>query len=327
MADPAGAAGRPARWRGRLAAPLLAAIVLLGGAPGWAAAEFPLPPTLEPIRAEAVATLGASLGLPPEVAARPVEIDFLPRGATALPPRWAMLPRWAAGGAIPTENRLVVVEGKTGGFPFGSPAQTLRHELAHVLLHRRLPGGVPRWFDEGVALRLSGEWEGGLPAGSLLSGRLGRLSLARLDADFREGEAEARRSYELARGFLAHLFPSATDLPPFLDDVSRRGSFDAAFLLRFGATPAEAFDRWVLGQPLLLRWAAVVGNDGLLLGAGALLFVPLGALLLRRRRRAALETLGPDRDEPPPLRFPAGDGEERYDPGDDPPPGRGGAVN
>ena len=35
--------------------------------------------------------------------------------------------------------------------------QTLRHELTHLVVHRLRAKGVPRWFEEGLVLYLTGE--------------------------------------------------------------------------------------------------------------------------------------------------------------------------
>ena len=34
---------------------------------------------------------------------------------------------------------------------------TLRHEVAHLVIHRRRAPGVPQWFEEGLVLYLTGE--------------------------------------------------------------------------------------------------------------------------------------------------------------------------
>lgn len=281
----------------------LAAVVLLVAA---AAKAGPLPAGLEPVRDAAIGQLGALYALPPEVAARPAEIEYVGR-KEAIPPSWQLIPRYAAGAAQPAANRLIVVEARTGRYPFGDPAQTLRHELSHILLFRSV-GPVPRWLDEGLAMRAAGEWSGEISPAAMLAGGFRRLTLDRLEADFAGGESETRRSYELARGFASSLFPTPADLTGFLLEVRARHSFREAFLLRFGRTPEEAFDRWTGEMPLLLRIILTVGSDGLFLGA-ALLLVPLAWLAVRRRRKKVLERMEPDVPEPPPIRFP----EERDD--------------
>ncbi len=274
----------------------------------------PLPANLEPARAAAISQLAFLYGVPPAVAAAPIEIDYVTGRPPAIPASWKMLPSFAAGGALPAESRLIVVEARTGNFPFGDPAQTLRHEISHVLLYRSIGGRAPRWLDEGLALRVSGEWSAELSPGSLVAGRLRPLSLDRIETDFVAGESEARRSYELARGFVSRLFPTPADLSGFLNDVRARGSFNEAFVLRFGESPGEAFERWTREMPIVLRLLLAIGSEGLLFGAGALL-LPIAALLLRRRRKVQLDRIEREREiERPPLTF-------RAERSEDEPPG------
>jgi hypothetical protein len=62
-------------------------------------------------------------------------------------------PGWAAALAFP-EQHLVVLEAREWLSPAGD--LTLRHELTHAAL-AELGGPWPRWFHEGLAMRLSGE--------------------------------------------------------------------------------------------------------------------------------------------------------------------------
>jgi hypothetical protein len=62
-------------------------------------------------------------------------------------------PRWGAAVALP-DTRTIVLRADGGDLP-----RTLRHELAHLALHQRVPVRVPLWFDEGYAGWAAGEWE------------------------------------------------------------------------------------------------------------------------------------------------------------------------
>jgi len=39
------------------------------------------------------------------------------------------------------------------------PARTLRHELAHLVLHDAVHISMPLWFEEGYAVYAAGEWD------------------------------------------------------------------------------------------------------------------------------------------------------------------------
>jgi len=67
------------------------------------------------------------------------------------------LPHWGAGVAFPEEGRVLLrpFPGLADELP-----RTARHEIAHIVLHRRIRSPAPVWFHEGVAmwLRASGGW-------------------------------------------------------------------------------------------------------------------------------------------------------------------------
>ncbi len=63
--------------------------------------------------------------------------------------------RWIAGLAIPDKN-LVLVSAR--GSEIFDARHVFLHELAHIYLHHRVgPHPIPRWFDEGFAMYVSGE--------------------------------------------------------------------------------------------------------------------------------------------------------------------------
>jgi len=53
------------------------------------------------------------------------------------------MPGWGAALAFP-ESRTIVLRADAGDLE-----RTLRHELAHLALHRQIRVRVPLWFDEG----------------------------------------------------------------------------------------------------------------------------------------------------------------------------------
>lgn len=68
----------------------------------------------------------------------------------------AYLPEWGIGFAIPEKNLIILK------FPisFVNPSRLkfiVGHEIAHILIHRKVAVSIPRWFDEGSAIYLSKE--------------------------------------------------------------------------------------------------------------------------------------------------------------------------
>lgn len=68
------------------------------------------------------------------------------------------IPDWGAGVALLEQNRIVIKSPKymkTGK----SFRELIGHELTHIMLHRAAEGRwLPRWIHEGLAMRVSGEW-------------------------------------------------------------------------------------------------------------------------------------------------------------------------
>lgn len=219
------------------------------------------------------------------------------------------LPSWGAGMALP-QSGLVLIRADDG-----DPVLTLRHELAHIALHRRVRSRVPLWFDEGYAV-LAAEEYGGLAALQLniavASGRVPTLSA--LDAALRGSEGDATAAYALAASAVAELarrHPSRR-LDPLLTRLSAGGSFDAAVLATTGLTADRFAESWHLATRRRYNWGIWFATGGV----WVVVALTLGwAAAWRRRqdapRREALNagwSLPPD-DEPittepiPPIRL------------------------
>src|SRR5690349_16767014 len=62
-------------------------------------------------------------------------------------------PAWGAGIALPGARTILIRADQ------GDLTTTLRHELAHIVLHDAVRVRLPRWFDEGYASFAAGEWD------------------------------------------------------------------------------------------------------------------------------------------------------------------------
>jgi hypothetical protein len=157
-------------------------------------------------------------------------------------------------------RRLVVIR-----WDAGPPLKTLRHELAHMAFHTRVPVRVPLWFSEGYAALAAGE-HGRLDALQLnLAVALGRVpDLRELDAALRGGSGDAAPAYALAADAVADIarrHPTGS-LAPLLGRLQAGESFDAALVASTGLDP-DAFDeRWskaVRGRYNLGIWTVTGG--------------------------------------------------------------------
>jgi hypothetical protein len=109
-------------------------------------------------------------------------------------------PSWGAGLAFPSSRTIVI---RADG---GDPRQTLRHELAHLVLHDAIKTRVPLWFDEGYAAVASNEWD------RMDAFRLSWIVLRRdlptfheLDGSLRANATTAEKAYTLAMSAVLEL--------------------------------------------------------------------------------------------------------------------------
>jgi hypothetical protein len=196
-------------------------------------------------------------------------------------------PRWGAAVALPVSRTIVI---RADG---GDPQGTLRHELAHLALHQRVPVRVPLWFDEGYAGWAAGEWARlGVLELNLAVARGALPGFRELDGALRASETTADAAYALAYSAVAELArrnPSGT-LTPLLERLVDGEDFDSAVLATTGLTVdryEEAWQRSIRHRYGLVTW--LLAGGGWLLVAVAV----LGLVHLRRRadrpRREALD--------------------------------------
>ena len=238
------------------------------------------------------ARLCALYGVPDEACAAPIAVLIAATPGEAAS-QWPGFPPYAAGAAEPAAQRLVVVLSRCGPYPFGDARQTLQHELSHILLPRALGFAPPRWFDEGLAMRVSAEWglrDEWFAALALPAVAHGSWHLDRVEADFAGGESDVRRSYALAKGFVRDLFKDDGDLSAFLAEARRDGSVDMAFRLRFGTNPDGAFRNWAKHLPWWGGWVVALSSPEILWLVVLALFL-MAAFAAWRRRRKKYEEL------------------------------------
>ncbi len=196
-------------------------------------------------------------------------------------------PQWGAAVALPADRTILI---RADG---GDLHRTLRHELAHLAFHQRVPVRVPLWFDEGYAGWAAAEWERlGVLELNLAVARGALPGFRGLDGALRASETTADAAYALAYSAVSELArrnPSGS-LGPLLQRLQAGEDFDEAVLATTGMTVdrfEEAWQRSVRHRYGLVTW---------LLAGGGWLLVAVAVLVLvhfRRRadrpRRAALD--------------------------------------
>ena len=211
--------------------------------------------------------------------------------------RWSRgrLPSWGAGVTFPG-SRVVIIR-----LDAGDPYQTLRHELAHVVLHQAVQGRVPLWFDEGYAVLAAQEYGRFAALRLNLAVAAGRVpDLRALDGALRGSDDDAETAYALAGSAVAELERRGRNgqLAPLLKELERGVPFDDAVASSTGFTLDRFEDAWQQSLRRHYNWAIWLATDGMWLLVT--LILSWAAATRRRReapRRAALDVGWP---EPPP---------------------------
>lgn len=228
------------------------------------------------------------------------------------------IPGWAAGVAVPGA-RAIVLPVFDRRRSLGDPVVTLRHEIAHLALAAYLGPNIPRWFTEGYATWVSGDWDES-------SGWQIRLALLRgtaspldsLTLAWPRNEARARLAYLLSASAVRHLatFRGEQAFRAFMEEWRRVGSMDTAMRTVYHMSLTQFEDDWRGMVRRRYGWLLALSQIGVFWGGFALLIIILGTLR-RRRNRERLEALR--REEymlpPPTEELPEIPGESRSAPG------------
>lgn len=196
------------------------------------------------------------------------------------------IPGWGAGAALTGSNTIVVRLG-------GDPRRVLRHELAHLVLHR-VVRRVPLWFDEGYAAFAAGEWDrlDALRVNlAILRGRI--PDLRGLDRALRGGPGEAEAAYALATTavLLLNRLGGPQGLGPLIVNLRTGEDFDYALRVTYGMTLGQFEKRWREDVRSLYGWLAV-GTSVAVLWVAVLAVVGTVWILRRsryRRKKKALD--------------------------------------
>jgi len=276
---PLAAAGEPAAAPGRFRVQVGACII---EAPPAARDQLD---GLAARAAEFLPRLEASIGVP---AAGPYHIILIPPGPSDDPDIAALdrsAPPWAAGFMQPWRRVGGIRVARADHYPYSDLASVLLHEAVHMLLFDAAGGGLPRWFEEGVATGFERDW--GLrdvlvQSSSVLTGRL--PALADLDAAFEDSDTRARAAYAASFDFMSWTVRRHGD--GVVRDIARaagRRPFAEAWKEATGATLAQSEAEWRRGSLLLYRWIPALTGSGVLWGGITLLALAAGA---RRRARS-----------------------------------------
>ena len=225
-------------------------------------------------------------------------------------------PEWSAGVAVPASH-IIVIPAYPGRTAPHELHRVLRHELAHVALHRHLSSSrIPRWFDEGYARWAAGEWGRDTGWKLRLAFALNRApSLDSLTLSWPVARVDAEIAYQLATSAVAYLIEQSGEhgLRLFLENWRASGSFQQALWGTYGLTPGQLELHWSRWVQRRYGWALLLSNYLIFWFLAALLLLALFGL--RRKRddeRYRLLQAGEPPDEPAYWRQETDDSPDRF---------------
>jgi hypothetical protein len=235
-------------------------------------------------------------GLPPDAlpGADTVRIVLAPTQALWDSITGQGVPEWAAGIAEPARALVVLPTYAWERMSNAELYTTLRHELAHVALHRYVaPARVPRWVDEGYARWAAGEWDYGAVWQLRLAFVFQRTPpLDSLTLEWPAGEANARIAYLLSTSAFEYLagLSGERGLAVLFHRWRSDHSFDGALRRTYGLTVGQFEEDWVHEVKTRYAWPLFLAHSLVFWAFGGLLVLAL-FFLRRRRDRAKLEHL------------------------------------
>jgi len=214
----------------------------------------------------------------------------------------AGVPEWAAATANPEQNSIFLKPLKNSSAQ--NLAVTFRHELAHIFIYRRLSGrNAPHWFEEGMAVLCSGEFEYTRFQTLAQIGLSGsHIPFRELDRGFPGNAGEAQVAYLESESFVSYLMDQLgkEGFARFLDQVGSGRDFYQALEQNSGLSFSQLESIWAHKIRYRYGLIALLGGSTTLWFLITLLF--LFAYIMKKLKtreeqtRLALDT-GYDEDE------------------------------
>jgi hypothetical protein len=197
-------------------------------------------------------------------------------------------PEWAGGVAIPGLRLIVIPAYPLPGVDRRRADAILRHELVHLALNERVPGPVPRWFDEGYAEVASGSWDSSEAWELRVAFLLGRAPpLDSLAMEWPADAADARMAYLLSATAVDHMRRRTGErgFALLMANWRAEGSLEASIRTTFGMTSGQLEDEWRADVRSRYGWLSLAANLGFVWVLAVIL--ALVAWIPRRARNRA----------------------------------------
>jgi hypothetical protein len=196
---------------------------------------------------------------------------------TTLAPENAPFPKYASGVAYPDVRLVLITLAPRHPNERLDIIETFKHELAHVALYDSVKGrDVPRWFNEGFAVYISGE--GSLPRlqtlwTASLAGNI--IALDRLERSFPDDAILASIAYAEAADIVRYLIRTQEQyrFDGLVERIARGTSFDQALLGAYGIDRMTLESEW--REDIARRytfWPVLTGSTVLWVGIVGLFF-------------------------------------------------------
>jgi glycerophosphoryl diester phosphodiesterase len=234
-------------------------------------------------------------GIPPAFwRNEPIEIILAPTEAAFQSVTGGRTPEWGAGVAVPTRGLIVLPA--WGSLERGGPLDygtVLRHELAHIALHRAAaPARVPRWFDEGYATWVAGQldWNRAwVLRAAFLTGRAPPLDS--LTLDWPRTAARAQLAYLLSATVIEYLVQESGTfgLQRLLERARAGGNFEQALIDTYGVDTGRLESEWRRHVKRKYGWTVVVTQSALFSVLAGTILIFLFVLRRARDRRKLAE--------------------------------------
>lgn len=227
------------------------------------------------------------------------DIGYRPRGSTrifmaATEEEFASLtrgaiPDWGIGCAYPGHNLIILRSQKATDSRGMDLAEIAVHEFTHVVLGQAVGGKrIPRWFDEGLAMYESREWEIGQGI-TLARAAFSRsiIPLNEIDRVLTFQESKARLAYMesfLAVSFIIQEY-GIEKFHEIISQLARTGDMDQTLRLTIGLSLGEFEQSWLDHVKSKYRWASFLTNTFYLWIAICAFFLLIYLMKKRRERK------------------------------------------
>ena len=215
-----------------------------------------------------------------------IEIVLAPSEAAFREITGGRVPEWGAGVAAPEQG--VIVLPAWGSIERGGPLdyiRVLRHELAHIALHRAVQARGPRWFEEGYASYAAGEldWDRAwLLRVAFVTGKAPPLDSLALS--WPRTSASAQLAYLLSATVIEYLVDESGEfgLQRLLERWRSGRNFEQALIATYGLDTGQLETNWRRFVKRRYGWTVVLTQSAVFgVAAGAII---LTFYLIRRRR-------------------------------------------